>query len=427
MIRFLIAGVIRDRSRSLFPILTVMIGAAITVTMAAYIGGAMPDMLRLSAHLDAGHVKVMSQGYFDDRHQMPLDMAMADADGLVKTLEAQFPDMMWKPRVRFGGLLDIPNEDGETRAQTTVSIQAADLVSPNSTELDYLKLRKALVKGALPSDPFDILIAQKMAESYDLKVGDPVTLMTSTVNGSMSFQNFRVAGMMVFGIAGLDKGGGIVMDIHGARMALDMNGGSTEILGFFKDDIYTGERAQVVASWINENLSDDSDIYAPMAVRFEDINDFAAMMKFADAFVGIISGVFVLIMFIVLWNSGLMNGLRRYGEIGLRLAVGESKGHIYRTMLVESAIIGVIGTILGTSLGLVGAWLLQEYGIDISDMGADAGNGMYFPDVIRGKIVPACFYIGFVPGLIAPFLGSLVSGRGIYKRQTASLFKELET
>lgn len=427
MIKFLISGVIRDKSRSLFPILTVMIGAAITVVMAAYIGGAMPDMLRLSSHLDAGHVKIMTQGYFEDRHQMPLDMALDDADGLIQELDGQFPDMMWKARTQFGGLLDIPDENGETRAQTTVSVKAADLITPNSTEIDYLKIRKGLVSGELPTDPFDILIAEKMAESYNLNVGDQVTLMTSTVNGAMSFQNFNIAGMVVFGISGLDKGGGIIMDIQGARLTLDMNGGSTEILGFFKDDIYTSERSLAVTNWINQNLSDASDPYSPLAVRFEDINDFAAMMQFADAFVGIISTVFIIIMFIVLWNSGLMNGLRRYGEVGLRLAVGESKGHIYRTMLIESVVVGVIGTVIGTGFGLIGAWLLQEYGINIGEMGADAGAGIYFPDVIRGKITPACFYVGFIPGLIAPFLGSVVSGRGIYKRQTASLFKELET
>jgi len=425
--KFLLAGIIRDKSRSLFPILTVVIGTTLTVTMAGYIGGVLPDMIKLSSHLDAGHVKLMSQSYYENRHQMPLDLALDDADGLIVTLEAQFPDMMWKARTRFGGLLDIPDENGETRAQTTVSVLAADLISPNSTEPDYLNLTESVVAGELPKAPFDILIARKMAESYGINIGDQVTLMTSTVNGSMSFQNFRVVGMVVFGIAALDKGGAIIMDIEGARLVLDLDGGSTEILGFFKDDEYTSERALLVSDWVNNNLKDVNDPYSPIALRLEDSNEMAGMLQFAGSFIFIISTVFILIMFVVLWNSGLMNGLRRYGEIGLRLALGEEKGHIYRSMLIESSIIGVIGTVIGTAIGLVGVWFLQEYGIDIGNMTSNTGDGIYYPDVIRGKIVPACFYAGFIPGLIAPLLGSLVSGRGIYKRQTASLFKELET
>ena len=152
-----------------------------------------------------------------------------------------------------------------------------------------------------------------------------------------------------------------------------------------------------------------------------------AMMQLMGSFMGIISTVFILIMFVVLWNSGLMNGLRRYGEMGLRLAVGEEKGHIYRTLLLESSLIGIIGTIFGTSIGLIGVWFLQEYGIDLGDMMQGNASNMYYPNIIRGRISLGCFYAGFIPGLIAPLLGSLVSGRGIYKRQTASLFKELET
>ena len=44
----------------------------------------------------------------------------------------------------------------------------------------------------------------------------------------------------------------------------------------------------------------------------------------------------------------------------------------------------------------------------------------------RALVTPACYYIGFLPGLFAPVLGTLFAGIGIYKRQTSQLFKELE-
>jgi len=135
--------------------------------------------------------------------------------------------------------------------------------------------------------------------------------------------------------------------------------------------------------------------------------------------------IFIGAMFVVLWNTGLMGSLRRYGEMGLRLAVGESKGHIYRSLLWEAVLIGIIGSILGTGLGLLGAWPLQVHGFNISEM---MGNTtMFFREVIRAQITIETLYVGFLPGLIAPLLGAAVAGRGIYKRQTASLFKEFES
>ena len=137
-----------------------------------------------------------------------------------------------------------------------------------------------------------------------------------------------------------------------------------------------------------------------------------------------ISMVFIFAMSLVLWNAGLLGGLRRYGEIGVRLAMGEEKGHVYRTMIYESIMIGIAGTVIGTSLGLFFAWLVQKYGIDISDL--MKGSSIMVPTVIRARITPVDFYIGFIPGLVSTVIGTLLSGIGIFKRQTAKLFKELE-
>jgi putative ABC transport system permease protein len=137
-----------------------------------------------------------------------------------------------------------------------------------------------------------------------------------------------------------------------------------------------------------------------------------------------ISMVFVFAMSLVLWNAGLLGGLRRYGEIGIRLAMGEEKGHVYRTMIYESVFIGLAGSVIGTMLGLFFAWLIQTYGIDISGM--MEGAAIMMPSEIRARITPMDYYIGFVPGLFSTVAGTMLSGIGIYKRQTAKLFKELE-
>jgi putative ABC transport system permease protein len=46
---------------------------------------------------------------------------------------------------------------------------------------------------------------------------------------------------------------------------------------------------------------------------------------------------------------------------------------------------------------------------------------------MRAQVTPASYFIGFIPGVIASVTGAVISGIGIYKRNTAQLFKELET
>ncbi len=89
--------------------------------------------------------------------------------------------------------------------------------------------------------------------------------------------------------------------------------------------------------------------------------------------------------------------------------------------------IGFAGTIIGTAIGLGLSWLMQTYGLDISEFTKNATTGIMMPNVVRARITPPDFYIGFIPGLLSTVAGTMLAGIGIYKRQTARLFKELET
>jgi putative ABC transport system permease protein len=140
--------------------------------------------------------------------------------------------------------------------------------------------------------------------------------------------------------------------------------------------------------------------------------------------IGIISFVFILALSIILWNTGLIGGIRRYGEVGLRLAIGETKGHVYWSMITEALSIGLIGSVIGTIIGLLLSYWLQVKGIDISHMLQD--STILMPGVFRSRITPDAYYIGFIPGLMSTAFGTMLAGIGIYKRQTANLFKELQ-
>jgi putative ABC transport system permease protein len=155
-----------------------------------------------------------------------------------------------------------------------------------------------------------------------------------------------------------------------------------------------------------------------------DQNGLGEYLALAENWVGMFVVMFLVIMSIVIWNTGLISGIRRYGEVGVRLAIGEPKGHVYGSLLVESLMIAFIGSAVGTAVGLGFSYLLQEVGLDVSAM--MQGATMMMSNVMRARITPVAVVIGFVPGLVGTILGTMMAGIGIFKRQTASLFKELE-
>ena len=177
----------------------------------------------------------------------------------------------------------------------------------------------------------------------------------------------------------------------------------------------------------NETHTDTSDIFSPVMMALRDANQMGTMVDFSNAAMAIMLAVFLVIVMIVLWNMGLMNGLRRYGEVGMRLAMGESKGQVYRSMVLEAVIIGFIGTVAGTTIGLRITYYMQEVGLDYSAaMESLSSVDIIMPNVFYAQVTPELYYIGFIPGVVATVLGTMMAGRAIYKREMAQLFKELE-
>ncbi|MFO8021165.1 MAG: FtsX-like permease family protein [Perlabentimonas sp.] len=422
MIKFLIKGLLRDKSRSRLPIIIVSVGVMLTVLMNAYIRGFMGDTIEVNAKFSNGHLKVMTRAYAENANQIPNDLALVDVSNLLNKLQEDLPEIEWAPRIQFGGLVDVPNKNGETRSQGPAVGMGIDLLSKHSKEDERLNLSRSLSRGRLIQNQGEAIISEEFSNKLQVNPGDKVTLIGSTMHGSMSMYNFKVVGTVNFGAEAIDKGG-IVIDIEDARNALDMYDASSEILGFFKVGFYDDDDAVRITKEFNEKQSDE-DEFAPIMKSLSQQGAMGQYVSLTKVWSLYISMVFVFAMSLVLWNAGLLGGLRRYGEVGIRLAMGEEKGHVYLTMIYESVLIGVVGSLIGTAFGLFFAWLIQTYGIDISGM--MQGSSMMLPSHIRARIETSDFYIGFLPGLLSTVIGTMLSGIGIYKRQTAKLFKELE-
>ena len=428
MMYFLTKGLLRDRSRSLFPVIIITITVAIVIFAIGFMKGSMNSVFQSTAVIISGHEKVVTRAYKEESQMLPNDLALLNVDQIIRNLDKEYPDHFWSPRITFGGLLDMPDKNGETKDQGPVYALGIDLLKTGSRIIEIWELDKNLVNGRLPKTFNEALIGQKLADKLNITVGDTATYIGTTMHNAFTTYNFTIVGTF-----DLQKGQAdsqmMLVDISGARKALDMENAASEILGFTHSLFYDDDKAVSLRSNYNENYSDSSDIFSPVMMALRDSSQqMGDMVEFVDAFLMIIGTIFLIIVMVVLWNMGLMNGLRRYGEIGLRLAMGESKGVVYRSMIVEAVIIGLTGTMIGTGLGLSIVYYVQENGIDYSEVVATMSTAsMVMPNVFYAKITPDLYYIGFIPGLIATVLGTMLAGIAIYKREMAQLFKELES
>ncbi len=421
MLKFLAKGLMRDRTRSFFPILIIAAGVMLTVLFYSWINGYEIMMIADNARFETGHVKIVTRAYNEMIDQKPYDLGLMNVNEKIEVLTSEYPRMHWQPRIYFGGLLDLPDEKGETLSQGEVIGFGVDLFT-DSYERDLLNLEEALSKGNLPSKQGEILVSQEIAEKLGISINDKVTIIGSTMYGSMAMYNFTVSGMVRFGIQAMDRGA-VIVDIADVRLFLDMEDSASEILGFLPK--YDEDTTFEISAIFNKTYSDEDDEFSEIMLPLRAQGQMEFLLSAMDERMGMFIFIFIFVMSLVLWNSGLMNGIRRYGEIGVRLAIGESKGHIYRSLILESFLIGIAATIIGTAIGLVFSYFLQYYGIDISSLMRDAK--VIMSATMRAQVTTESYFIGFIPGVIASVTGAVISGIGIYRRNTAQLFKELET
>ena len=427
MIKFLTKGLLRDRSRSLFPVLVITLTVAMVVFAIGFMRGTMNSLFLDTAVVFSGHEKIVTRAYNEENQLLPNDLALLEVDQLVDELGRDYPNFFWTPRITFAGLLDVPDENGETKSQGPVITLGIDLFSEDSRQAEIWELDRVLVEGQIPQNRDDALISTKLADQLDLAVGETVTFIGSTMDNAFTTYNFNVSGTFNLRKGQTDKQM-MLVDLSGARLALDMDNAASAIFGFTHSLYYDDEAAVALRTDYNNTISDSLDIFSPFMLALRDGNQMGTMVDVSGAMIAIMGGIFLVVVMVVLWNMGLMNGLRRYGEVGLRLAMGESKGQVYRSMISEAVIIGLTGTVVGTGIGLAITYYVQENGIDYTKgIEALSNSSMVMPNIFYAQVTPDLFYIGFIPGVLATVLGTMLAGMAIYKREMAQLFKELET
>jgi len=431
MIVFLFRGILRDKSRFLFPFSVVSIGVALVVALVGFMEGVFMGMIDMTAKLNAGHLRLVNKPFYDEEHLYPLDRALAaQKETSIWLKKNSTSNIEWSPRIRWGALIDVPDLNGNTRSQTPVVGMALDLKSKNSSEIRRLKLTESIIKGQLPQKSNEMLMGNSLAQDLDLTLGQSVTIIGQSFDGGLVADNYLVVGLIRFGVTAMDKKM-VLIDLADAQSTFYMENMVTDWLGYlpssFSFDHYIKAKKSInfnLNTWMKNPPNDWAKDDQPIAISILDQQNMGSMVKTFTVIKSSVVGIFTFLMILVLWNAGVLSGIHRYGEMGLRLAFGEPHWKLIFTLGIEGLFIGILGSIIGCFFGGSFAWYLQEVGLNMGD--TFAKSGLMINDVVRARLTMDGFIQGILPGIFASVAGTLVASFAIFKRSEANLFRELE-
>ena len=431
MIAFLFRGILRDKSRFLFPFSIVAIGVTLVITLVGFMEGVFMGMIDMTANLDAGHLRLVNKPFYDEEHLRPLDRSLAAQSETLNWLKKNSPEKTrWSPRIRWGALLDVPDKNGDTVSQTPIVGMALDLKDKKSLELKRLRLEESLIYGKIPEQDKEMLMGDQLAKTLNIELNQAVTLLGQSFDGGLVMDNYRVVGLVKFGVSAMDKKM-VLIDLADAQDSFYMEDMITDWLGFLPAQYSLGDyeaikknMKQPLSKLIEMPPKSWAEDDQAILLTIRDQQNIGAIADKFNIIKGFVVGIFTFLMMLVLWNAGILNGIHRYGEMGLRLAFGESHWRVIFNTGIEGLFVGVLGTLAGCIFGGVLAWFLQEVGINMGD--SFAQSGLMINDVVRARLTTGAFIQGVIPGVFASVAGNLIASIAIFKRTESNLFRELE-
>ncbi|MDA1477691.1 ABC transporter permease [Bacillus changyiensis] len=157
-----------------------------------------------------------------------------------------------------------------------------------------------------------------------------------------------------------------------------------DITGFLKADKDSGDIVKSLAVYadsgdhvgdITKDLEDKGYHVDSITKKLEGINVFFTAFKIGLIFVGVIA---VLISAIGIFNTMTMAVTERTQEIGIMKAIGASPNIIRKMFLLESAYIGVIGSVFGIIISYGVSFLVNKLVPVILSSVSEGGNGEVF-------------------------------------------------
>ena len=87
MIKFLAKGLIRDKTRSLFPTIIITTTVAIVIFALGFMRGMLNSVFLDTAVIIAGYQKVVTKAYKEEIQMLPLDLALLDIEEMIFDLK----------------------------------------------------------------------------------------------------------------------------------------------------------------------------------------------------------------------------------------------------------------------------------------------------------------------------------------------------
>ena len=329
-LRFAARNVLRNKRRALVTIIITAVGVA-GILVSGGFAFYTYDSLREMAARNNGHVILAHQDYFSEQEDTPLQYGLEDYARYRKKLLGDERVRAVLPKLEFTGLISNDNK-------STVFVGQGIAQGEFKVKGPFLNI----LSGSAPSsrqkpgsDP-QIMIGEGLAQTLKAKPGSSLTLLSTTVEGSLNALDVVVQGIFSSGSPEIDKRL-LLMNIATVQELLQ-----TRKVSSLSVYLYNTPDTAVMAQHLQQQFP-----HLALQTWHDTAYYYEAVRSLYNRIFGLLGVVILLMVLFAVTNTLSMSVVERTREIGALRAIGTHAGEIVRNFVLEALVMGLAGVMLG--------------------------------------------------------------------------------
>lgn len=302
-----------------------------TLGAQAHITVKAPDDLVLPAALVAAGTTVLSET--QPRAQRP--RSVVNWQALVPLLE-NLPDVAGVSPMVSGAGLALRGEAVLSIALLGVDLDRYDRV---------VGLRGKVVSGVARLEPGESILGRELAHDLGVRVGDRLTVQT----GQRS-ETLRVTALVDLGVKDLNRRT-VIVPLRAAQNLLALPGGVTSLDVTLRD------------VWVAQTLAGQLRAQYPYKIEsWQESNaQLVSALNAQSVSTSIIRGVVLAVVVLGIASVLVVSVVQKQREIGILRAMGATRGQVLRLFLIQGAVVGALGSVVGLLLAVALIFLFTRF------------------------------------------------------------------
>ena len=336
----------RNGKRTLITATAMAVSVAICIFLSAFTNQFYETFFDLLVTQKMGHIQIQNVDYAKSK---ALHDTIENGDALIQKVQ-EIEGTSGVSAKLYGNLLVSGAED-------SAGAQVIGVI-PNAEEAAR-SVSKQIVEGAYLSDQpsKEVIAGVTLFEDLELQLGEEIFVYTQAADGSMAYDLYTLVGVYKSGATMVDRG--IQLHVSDLQDLLMLPSQYHEILVTDHDL----EHIETLQADVN-GLVDAASI--SVKTWWETSPQTKEMMKMQDVSSVMYLGIIFFIAGFGILNTMLMAVYERTREIGVMMALGLQRLKIVQVIVIESALLAALASVIGVVMGAAINYYLSVQGLDLS-------------------------------------------------------------